>query len=288
MACIACWGAMLAGTAFCCWVGLHTAIDTGKEPRGLQVPPCQLCKASAILWPSAALSSSLRHSPGHLVAYPKLPPAFPAQRSPPPPPLPPRCGRRPCLPPWAPAPAPLWCWEAPQPSSAEWRCLWPSASCGRDGCAACLASRLVLAVHLCPPLLSAAMDCPPVPCRNLRQRPVRSAAAAASSPAKSAWVSRTRAGQQPLPAVELAPMRRVLRAHARLPCFLPFTVGRGMLRCRAPVRQSQLARKLRPQAAGSASGAAAPTLQCICPACGASREQRCLNCLGEGRVCLPA
>ena len=69
----------------------------------------------------------------------------------------------------------------------------------------------------------------------------------------------------------------------------PSVTGRGVLRCRAPVRRSQLARKLRPQAgSGGDAAAAAPPVQCACPGCGTTRVQRCLNCLGEGRVCLPS
>eukprot|EP00887_Chlorella_sp_A99_P002909 scaffold6.g2909.t1 len=60
--------------------------------------------------------------------------------------------------------------------------------------------------------------------------------------------------------------------------------GRAILHCRAPVKLSQLRRR---KAAGADSGAA-NVAQCACPACGTTLEQRCLNCLGEGKVCLPA
>ncbi|PRW56352.1 hypothetical protein C2E21_5308 [Chlorella sorokiniana] len=96
--------------------------------------------------------------------------------------------------------------------------------------------------------------------------------------------------------VALSVAKRVVRARrnaAATSCaqctgsgFLPCQIcmGHGVLRCRAPVRRSQLARKLRPQA----EAAAAPPVQCSCPGCGTTRLQRCLNCLGEGRVCLPS
>jgi hypothetical protein len=29
-------------------------------------------------------------------------------------------------------------------------------------------------------------------------------------------------------------------------------------------------------------------VRCVCPACGATGQQRCLNCLGEGKVWVPA
>jgi hypothetical protein len=63
--------------------------------------------------------------------------------------------------------------------------------------------------------------------------------------------------------------------------------GKAILRCRQPVSMKQLQRRSSSQAAGGNSEAE-PTAVCSCPACGTTRLQRCLNCLGEGKVCLPS
>ena len=60
--------------------------------------------------------------------------------------------------------------------------------------------------------------------------------------------------------------------------------GRAVIRCREPVPLRLLAK----QKEAAPGAAPAPTAMCSCPACGTTLQQRCLNCLGEGRVCLPA
>ena len=62
--------------------------------------------------------------------------------------------------------------------------------------------------------------------------------------------------------------------------------GKAILRCRQPVSMKQLQRRSRPQAGGG-DGEAEPTAVCSCPACGTTRLQRCLNCLGEGQLAVP-
>lgn len=64
-------------------------------------------------------------------------------------------------------------------------------------------------------------------------------------------------------------------------------MGKAIIRCRPPVSLKQLKKRQQPPAAGS-DGGGSTAIMCSCPACGATRQQRCLNCLGEGRVCLPS
>jgi hypothetical protein len=63
-------------------------------------------------------------------------------------------------------------------------------------------------------------------------------------------------------------------------CF----AGKGIVRCRQPVPM-RLLRRQKPPAAGDPSRA---PVMCSCPACGTTRTQRCLNCVGEGKLCLPS
>jgi predicted RNA-binding Zn-ribbon protein involved in translation (DUF1610 family) len=96
--------------------------------------------------------------------------------------------------------------------------------------------------------------------------------------------------------VALGVVKRVVRARrlsAATPCapcggagYVACDVcrGRRVVSCRAP----RSLRQLRAEAGGRGGGAVAPSVDVACPACGATTVQRCLNCLGEGRVCLPA
>jgi hypothetical protein len=74
------------------------------------------------------------------------------------------------------------------------------------------------------------------------------------------------------------------RATGYLPCQV--CRGRAVITCRVPRSLLQLARDR--GGAGGADEVLGATTQCTCPACGTTMQQRCLNCLGEGRVCLPA
>lgn len=64
-------------------------------------------------------------------------------------------------------------------------------------------------------------------------------------------------------------------------------MGKAIIRCRQPVSLKQLRRRSRPAAAGE-GGEAGGVVHCACPGCGTTRLQRCLNCLGDGKVCLPS
>ncbi|KAI3436389.1 hypothetical protein D9Q98_005806 [Chlorella vulgaris] len=61
-------------------------------------------------------------------------------------------------------------------------------------------------------------------------------------------------------------------------------MGKGIVRCRQPVPM-RLLRRQKPPAAGDPSRA---PVMCSCPACGTTRTQRCLSCVGEGKLCLPS
>ena len=63
-------------------------------------------------------------------------------------------------------------------------------------------------------------------------------------------------------------------------------MGRSIVRCRPPRTMRQLMLEYRGVSEGGEDAAAAP-MECECPACGTSMYQRCLNCLGEGKVCSP-
>ena len=102
--------------------------------------------------------------------------------------------------------------------------------------------------------------------------------------------------------VGIAVTKQVVRRRrlaAATPCavcastgYLPCGVcgGRGVLRCRAPVRLSELRRRRQVEGQQQGDGVASPvaSAMCACPVCGTTLRQRCLNCLGEGRACLPA
>ena len=73
------------------------------------------------------------------------------------------------------------------------------------------------------------------------------------------------------------------RGTGHLPCDV--CRGRGIVRARAPRTMKQLLEEARSKAGGGAPPP--PAVDLICPACGCTMEQRCLNCLGIGKVCLP-
>lgn len=60
----------------------------------------------------------------------------------------------------------------------------------------------------------------------------------------------------------------------------PWVAGRAVVRSRAPVPLKALVSK--------AGQPPVPPVLAACPGCGTTLQQRCLNCLGEGRVCLPS
>jgi predicted RNA-binding Zn-ribbon protein involved in translation (DUF1610 family) len=64
-------------------------------------------------------------------------------------------------------------------------------------------------------------------------------------------------------------------------------LGKAVIRSRAPRTFKQLLAEAR----GKGAKSVAPEdlqVQCSCPACGTTMHQRCLNCLGEGAVYIPA
>eukprot|EP00890_Picochlorum_soloecismus_P004417 jgi/Picsp_1/4977/NSC_02340-R1_hypothetical protein CHLNCDRAFT_140956 [Chlorella variabilis] len=92
--------------------------------------------------------------------------------------------------------------------------------------------------------------------------------------------------------VAMAVAKQVTRAtrmkHA-LPCaqcrgegfvICQICMGTCVVRCRAPRSMKQLLRE------SDTNGGAlnVETAQCSCPACGTSGWQRCLNCLGSGKI----
>ncbi|KAL6767085.1 hypothetical protein ACKKBG_A38515 [Auxenochlorella protothecoides x Auxenochlorella symbiontica] len=56
--------------------------------------------------------------------------------------------------------------------------------------------------------------------------------------------------------------------------------GEKLMLCRAPVS----ARSLKQQQAQSAAAQPEAQVLCVCPACGSTAKQRCLNCLGTGKA----
>ena len=57
--------------------------------------------------------------------------------------------------------------------------------------------------------------------------------------------------------------------------------GKGIIRARAPRTMRQMMQDAR---GGNKSTSSPQPIDLICPACGSTLEQRCLNCLGKGKV----
>ncbi|KAL4534516.1 hypothetical protein Ndes2437B_g05301 [Nannochloris sp. 'desiccata'] len=57
-------------------------------------------------------------------------------------------------------------------------------------------------------------------------------------------------------------------------------LGKGIIRARAPRTMRQMMQEVR---GGGASVALQP-IDLICPACGCTLEQKCLNCVGKGKI----